>query len=469
MTEIQNFQFADGTYTLQQLEQAANPPVVISAGLNANNDPVEGRALTASISFADPQDDEPASSITFTWYVNGQQAQTGTSATFTPSENDEGATVSVSASYTDQFGDTHAVTSNTTNTVLEAPPTVTAANINASPNETFAASSLFSASDPDNTPILDYQVIDTSSGASSGFWVLGNVVLPANQAMTVSAAQLSQLTFVAGSPPSGAVPDVLEVSAADAGGFGAFTTFTVNAAQFAPGSGVPDYNGRQSRGHGWHDIRCREPVQRYPPAGGTIVSYELVDTTPNSGTWTLDGVVEPANQALDVTAAQLSELSFQTNFAAATIMVRANDGSQWSNYATFQIQPELNPAPASDAASDMILERGATGSYEIYDIGSNTILAAYALGQFAPQWQVAGMGGFDGADTSDIVLRNTSNGQFELADVNGNSITNIVGFGQVGTGMEYCRLRRFLQQRRRDRYADAQQQYRGVRDFRHQQ
>ena len=59
-------------------------------------------------------------------------------------------------------------------------------------------------------------------------------------------------------------------------------------------------------------------------------------------------------------------------------------------------------------------------------------MPAYALGQFAPQWQVAGMGGFDGTDTSDIVLRNMSNGQFEMADVNGNSITNVVGFGQVG-------------------------------------
>ena len=432
VTEIQNFQFADGTYTLQQLEQAANPPVVISAGLNANNDPVEGRALTASISFADPQDDEPASSITFTWYVDGQQAQTGSSATFTPNENDEGATVSVSASYTDQFGDTHAVTSNTTNTVLEAPPTVTAANINASPDETFAASSLFSASDPDNTPILDYQVIDTSSGASSGFWVLGNVVLPANQAVTVSASQLSQLTFVAGSPPSGSVPDVLEVSAADAGGFGAVTTFTVNAAQFAPGSSVPTITAANLVATVGTAFAAESLFTTTAPAGSTVISYELVDTTPNTGTWTLGGVLEPANQAVYVTAAQLAELSFQTNFAAATIMVRANDGSQWSNYATFQIQPELNPAPASDATSDMIMDRGSTGSYEIFDIGSNTILAAYALGQLAPQWQVAGMGGFDGADTSDIVLRNTSNGEFELADVNGNSITNVVGFGQVG-------------------------------------
>ena len=262
--------------------------------------------------------------------------------------------------------------------------------------------------------------------------MLGNVVLPANQAVTVSAAQLSQLIFVAGSPPSGSAPDVLEVSAADAGGFGAFTTFTVNAAQFAPGSSVPTITAANLVATVGTTFAATSLFITTAPAGSTVVSYELVDTTPNTGTWTLGGVLEPANQAVYVTAAQLAELSFQTNFAAATIMVRANDGSQWSNYTTFQIQPELNPAPTSDATSDMIMDRDATGSYEIFDIGSNTILAAYALGQLAPQWQVAGMGGFDGTDTSDIVLRNTSNGELELADVNGNSITSVVDFGQVG-------------------------------------
>ena len=432
VTEIQNFQFADGTYTLQQLEQAANPPVVISAGLNANNNPVEGTALTASINFAAPQDDESASAVTLTWYVNGNQAQTGTSTSFTPGRNDEGQTISVNASYTDQFGNVHTVTSGTTSAVLEAPPMVTAANINGSPNETFAASSLFSASDSDGTPFVAYQVIDTSSGATSGFWLLGSVVLPANQAMTISTAQLSQLTFVAGSPASGTAPDMLEVSAADAGGFGAFTAFTVTAAQDAPDSGLPVVTAANHVATVGTTFAAATLFSASPPSGGTIVSYELVDTTPNSGSWILDGVVEPANQALDVTEAQLSQLSFQTDIGTATIMVRANDGSQWSNYTTFQIQPLLNASPPANATSDMILEQGTSGNYEIYDIGANGILAAYALGQIAPQWQVVGMGGFDGADTSDIVLRNNSTGQFEMADVSGNSITNIVGFGQVG-------------------------------------
>ena len=238
------------------------------------------------------------------------------------------------------------MTSSTTDAVLEAPPTVTAANINGSPNEAFAASSLFNATDSDGTPILAYQVIDTSTGATSGFWLLGTVVLPANQAVTISAAQLSQLTFVAGSPLSGAAPDLLEVSAADAGGFGAFTSFTVTAAQDAPDSRLPVVTAANQVATVGTTFASANLFSASPPSGGTIVSYELVDTTPNSGSWILDGVVELANQALDVTAEQLSQLSFQTDIGTATIMVRANDGSQWSNYTTFQIL-----APAQCGAS----------------------------------------------------------------------------------------------------------------------
>jgi hypothetical protein len=442
VTDIQNFQFTDGTYTLQQLQQAANPPVAISAGLNANNNPIEDTALTATISFADPQDDAPASAVTYVWFVNGNQVQSGSSAVFTPGASDEGKTVSVTASYTDQFGNAHAVTSGTTDAVLAAPPTVTASgvpdlpgsgapNINAIPNETFAASSLFSASDPDGAPILAYRVIDASNSASSGFWVLGNEVLPANQAVIVSAAQLSQLSFVAGSPPAGAVPDVLQVSAADAGGFGATTTFTVDAAQFAPNGGMPVVTAANQAASVGTTFAAASLFSASAPGGDTILSYEVVDATLHSGNWILDGVVEPANQTLDLTAAQLSQLSFQTNFGAATIMVRANDGSQWSNYTTFQIQSVSDATPAG-ATSDMVLEQVASGNYEIYDIGGNTILAAYALGQLAPQWQVIGMGGFNGADTSDIVLRNSSTGQFEVADISGNNITNVAFLGQVG-------------------------------------
>jgi len=88
------------------------------------------------------------------------------------------------------------------------------------------------------------------------------------------------------------------------------------------------------------------------------------------------------------------------------------------------------PLPANTTA-DMILDRGADGTYEIYDIGGNTILAASALGQISTQWQVVGLGGFDGTDTSDIILRSSS-GVFQIYDVANNTLGGNTTVGQVG-------------------------------------
>jgi Holliday junction resolvase-like predicted endonuclease len=87
------------------------------------------------------------------------------------------------------------------------------------------------------------------------------------------------------------------------------------------------------------------------------------------------------------------------------------------------------PQPANTTA-DMILD--SDGTYEIYDIGGNAILQAGPLGQISTQWQVAGLGGFDGTDTSDMILRNGS-GVFEIYDVANNAFTGNTTLGQVGS------------------------------------
>ena len=94
-----------------------------------------------------------------------------------------------------------------------------------------------------------------------------------------------------------------------------------------------------------------------------------------------------------------------------------------------------NPRPPAGTSADMIMRDGSDGDYEIYDIGSNAIGGAFALGQVGPEWQVAGLGGFDGADTSDMILRATSGadaGDFQVFDISNNNITDAVGMGTVG-------------------------------------
>ena len=87
--------------------------------------------------------------------------------------------------------------------------------------------------------------------------------------------------------------------------------------------------------------------------GNSVVSYEVEDTTADSGHWVFNGVVEPTNQLIDVTAAQLSELSFDTGYGSDTLIVRANDGSQWSNVASFTVTPPPNAAPPAGTADTL--------------------------------------------------------------------------------------------------------------------
>jgi hypothetical protein len=71
------------------------------------------------------------------------------------------------------------------------------------------------------------------------------------------------------------------------------------------------------------------------------------------------------------------------------------------------------------------------GQYEIYDIGNNTILAGYQLGQVGTDWAFVTLGGFFGSDTTDMLLRNSTGG-FEVYDVSNNLITGAAFLGTVG-------------------------------------
>jgi ELWxxDGT repeat protein len=98
----------------------------------------------------------------------------------------------------------------------------------------------------------------------------------------------------------------------------------------------------------------------------------------------------------------------------------------------------LNAPPPGGTTADMIL-RGASaspavaGQYEIYDIGSNSLLAAYYLGQVGTDWQFVGLRPFYGSDTSDMLLRSASTGGFEVYDIANNNITGAAFLGTVGT------------------------------------
>ena len=118
------------------------------------------------------------------------------------------------------------------------------------------------------------------------------------------------------------------------------------------------------------------------------------------------------------TDATLASLNLTGNFAPQQFTaVSDNTGGTLIGVVP---QPPNTPPPSGTTA-DMILRNGVNGDFEIYDLGRNTILGAGYLGQVGLDWQVAGLGGFDGTDTSDMILRNGNTGAFEVYDIASNT------------------------------------------------
>ena len=107
---------------------------------------------------------------------------------------------------------------------LDRPPVVTASNLALSVGHTsVAASSLFTASDPDGNALTIYSFIDTGS---SGHFVLNGVAQPDSTEIDVTGAQLAQLSYQGG--PAGTV-DTIQIRVGDGTLSSAWAGITVAA------------------------------------------------------------------------------------------------------------------------------------------------------------------------------------------------------------------------------------------------
>ena len=194
------------------------------------------------------------------------------------------------------------------------------------------------------------------------------------------------------------------------------------------------------------------------PDGDNVTEYQFLNSGGDGGGFVVGGTTEAAGQWFEVSAANLTSVSYVGGSSAGTdtLQVEVFDATSgtWSSVTTFT-------ATTIGQTADMIMRDGNNGNYEIYGIGSNAILTAAALGQIGLEWQVAGLGDFSGTDTSDMLTRDSNNGVFEVYDIRNNQITSAAPIGQVGHGMVGGGLWRFFDTRQRDRHADAQQQHTG--------
>ena len=249
VTGVENLQFADMTVATSSLIPNQAPVLTVPS---ANVAATAGQSIAASSLFSatdadgDPltyylYDNTPAANSGH-FVVNGTVVSAQTPTPVTAAQLAQTTFVAGAASTSDDllvivydgktfsnggvYSEFHVnVAAATTN---QAPVlTVPSANVSATAGQSIAASSLFSATDPDGDPVT-YYLYDNTPAAGSGHFVVNGTVVSAQTPTPVTAAQLAQTTFVAGA--AGASDDLL-VIAYDGKAFsngGVYTGFHVN-------------------------------------------------------------------------------------------------------------------------------------------------------------------------------------------------------------------------------------------------
>jgi hypothetical protein len=218
-----------------------------------------------------------------------------------------------------------------------SPPVVSAQDIPATTGQSFAASALFSVSDPDNDTITKYQFWDaggdTAPLGGPGHFVLNGETLGENQTIEVSAAQLGSLTFDSGSGSA------LEwVRAFDGFQWGQWVSFHVDA---PIDSGPPTVITPNASFAENQPITLANLVTGSDHAGASIQTYEFWQQQTGSGSHLVvnGSPVVGYRQNIDIAATQLSQATFVGGSSPAVdeMAVRVNDGVEWSNWQSFNI------------------------------------------------------------------------------------------------------------------------------------
>ena len=113
--------------------------------------------------------------------------------------------------------------------------------------------------------------------------------------------------------------------------------------------------------------------------GDAITTYALKDT--GNGHFALNGVAQANNQEIDVTAAQLSQLTYQSTGGVDSLQVRANDGTTWSAWEGFTVT----------GPTTIQTDTNSLGTTSLVQVGSNYFLKSPGTGTGA-ELQAAGAG-----------------------------------------------------------------------------
>jgi hypothetical protein len=307
---------------------------------------------------------------------------------------------------------------------VDTGPVVTPAssNVSATHNQSFAASSLFTYSDPFSDPATGYDLWDT--GAGGGHFVLNGTTLGVNQDNYVTAAQLAQTTYQSG---SGA--DTLWVRANDGTQWSPWSSALTVTAPVDTGPVVTPLSSNVSASHN-QSFAASSLFVYSDPFNDAATQYDVWDTGTGGGHFVLNGVALGSNQDNFVSASLLAQLTYQSGSGADTLWVRASDGAQWSPWSSaFTVTAPIDTGPVVNSVSNIQTTAGKTFT------ASSLFTASDPFGDAIEQydfWDTGSGGGH-------FALNN------QAFDVNQDNIVSAAQLGQTsyvaGSGSDTLRVR----------------------------
>jgi hypothetical protein len=223
---------------------------------------------------------------------------------------------------------------------IDTGPTVAplSSNFKANHNQSFAASSLFTYSDPFGSPATQYDVWDVGSGGAY-FVLSGGLLLTANQDNIITPVQLAQLAY-----QSGSTPDTFWIRANDGTVWGAWSSFTVTP-PIDTGPVVMPNNPNVSAAHG-QSFAASSLFTNGDPFGDPAIQYDVWDAGTGGGHFVSSGL-PLATQQDNIIAAGfgLPQLLYQSGSGTDTVWIRANDGSGWGGWSSFTVTAPIDTGP----------------------------------------------------------------------------------------------------------------------------
>lgn len=322
-------------------------------------------------------------------------------------------------------------TTTTTTTTVTAPvnhaPAVVATSGSIAASGTVAVSSLFSVTDSDGDAITKYEFWDSTGTAGSGYVSVGGTGRGANTTISVSASQLSSVSFVGG---SGGGSDQLWVRASDGTEWSDWTQWTMTTTAVVPPTA--------SASHGTIGSGVSVAVSTLFTAGAGASAYEFWDsgTNDDSGYFSVAGVRQVPGTTISVSADRLAVTAYTGGTAngSETVWVRVSNGSTWTDWTNWNmLVSDGVEAPTVTGTSNHAVAAGASTA------ASGLFTANTTGGRSAARYQFWDSGG--GSDSGYFAIDGVAQASGTLIEATPSQLSGVAWVGGTAVGSETAWVR----------------------------